>query len=327
MKVLNFILILLNALTLSVQYVHAGFFCDDYLTKLTLINGATDFIIGTISNIEKKEWKDYYSYELNADPGDLVKINCYNKEGPAFGGGCFLINNYCRCYNFNIDGKNLNKNNAFHSGRLIFNNNRKCDYKAIWLQQEEIGDHEYYYYIPLDVDAIRCIHKTITASTDIEHTLKFSDFIDPSFNIKNLKISIEENNQFFTLNNEPLSPDDKFYISSKLKYISEQSSLINIKFKNYGIVLENNKICDFNIRFCYNSCEECNDIESNETSHQCLKCKDGFYFIENTNNCISKNEKKDPHYYFDDNETIFKHCLNPCSTCDNETYCTKCVEG
>jgi hypothetical protein len=147
-----------------------------------------------------------------------------------------------------------------------------CDYKAIWLEQEEKGVHEYYYnYIPLDVDEISCISKTITAPTNIERSLKFSDFIDPSFNIKNLKISIEENYQFFTLNNNLLSPDDIFYISSELKYVSKQNSLINIKFKNYGIVLNKNKICDFNIRFCYNSCEECNDIESNETSHQCLK--------------------------------------------------------
>jgi hypothetical protein len=107
-----------------------------------------------------------------------------------------------------------------------------CDYNAIWLEQEEKGDHEYYNYIPLDVNGIRCISKTITAPTDIERSLKFSDFINPSFNIKNLKISIEKNNQFFTLNNKPLLQDDIFYISSELKYVSKQSSLINIKFKN-----------------------------------------------------------------------------------------------
>jgi hypothetical protein len=40
---------------------------------------------------------------------------------------------------------------------------------------------------------------------------------------------------------------------------------------------------------------------------------------------MSENEKKDSHYYFDDNATIFRPCLNTCSTCDNETYCTKCT--
>ena len=210
MKILNFILILLNILTLSDQYVHAGFFCDNYLTKITLINGTTNYIIDVITDIKPKDWKEYYSYELNADPGDLVKINCYNIDGPAFGGGCFLINNKCKCYNFNINGKNLNRNGASHSGSLKFTNNLDCDYNAIWLEQEEKGDHEYYNYIPLDVNGIRCISKTITAPTDIERSLKFSDFINPSFNIKNLKISIEKNNQFFTLNNKPLLQDDIF---------------------------------------------------------------------------------------------------------------------
>ena len=33
------------------------------------------------------------------------------------------------------------------------------------------------------------------------------------------------------------------------------------------------------------------------------------------------------YYYFDDNETIFRHCLYECSTCDNENYCSNCIEG
>ena len=42
---------------------------------------------------------------------------------------------------------------------------------------------------------------------------------------------------------------------------------------------------------------------------------------------MTKKEMKYSSYYFDDNEAIFKHCLNECITYDSETYCSKCSEG
>ena len=87
------------------------------------------------------------------------------------------------------------------------------------------------------------------------------------------------------------------------------------------------KTCDFNIKFYYERCDDCFNIESNETSHQCLKCKDGFYFIENTSNCMTIEEMENSNYYFDNDENKFKQCLNVCSTCDNGTYCKTCRKG
>ena len=56
----------------------------------------------------KKDWKEIYPYNLNAEPGDKIIINCYNIDGPTFGGGCFSINDkYCKCYNFRIYGKKI----------------------------------------------------------------------------------------------------------------------------------------------------------------------------------------------------------------------------
>ena len=74
----------------------------------------------------------------------------------------------------------------------------------------------------------------------------------------------------------------------------------------------------------------CHDIEPNETSQQCSKCKEGFYFIENTRNCMTKDQMNNSnysHYYFDNNKNKFRQCLNECSTCENEIYCTNCAEG
>ena len=39
------------------------------------------------------------------------------------------------------------------------------------------------------------------------------------------------------------------------------------------------------------------------------------------------NEMKNSRYYLDNNNKTFKQCLNECSTCINEAYCTNCKEG
>ena len=73
----------------------------------------------------KKDWDEIYSYNLNAEPGDKIIINCYNIDGPSFGGGCFSINDkYCKCYNFRIYGKNLNKKGASYTFTVYFYNNK-----------------------------------------------------------------------------------------------------------------------------------------------------------------------------------------------------------
>ena len=73
----------------------------------------------------KKDWKEIYSYNLNAEPGDKIIINCYNINGPTFGGECFSINDkYCKCYNFRIYGKNLNKKGASYTFTVYFYNNK-----------------------------------------------------------------------------------------------------------------------------------------------------------------------------------------------------------
>jgi len=58
-----------------------------------------------------------------------------------------------------------------------------------------------------------------------------------------------------------------------------------------------------------------------------LKCKDNYYFIENTTNCMTKKQMENYNYYFDYNKIIFRQCPNGCSTCDNEKYYIKCAEN
>ena len=77
---------------------------------------------------------------------------------------------------------------------------------------------------------------------------------------------------------------------------------------------------------CFESCKKCYFKVPNNDSHQCSICKDDFYFIENTNNCMTIEEMENSAYYFDNNNKTFKQCLNECSTCVNETYCKNCAK-
>ena len=122
-----------------------------------------------------------------------------------------------------------------------------------------LGDYFYYHHIPLDVDEIKYLNKVITVPKNVNNVIKFSDFIESSFNLTNLKISIIENYKYFTLNNKLSSSNTKFNISNDLIFFHNESSKITIKFKNYGVVLNKDKTCEINIRVCYDSCFECYD--------------------------------------------------------------------
>ena len=84
------------------------------------------------------------------------------------------------------------------------------------------------------------------------------------FNITYLKISIIENYNYFTINGEQISLNTKFNISNHLIFFHNQNTKIKIKFKNYGVVLNNDKICELNIRVCYDTCLDCKDIDGDE---------------------------------------------------------------
>ena len=324
----NIILILLYCLRLSFQKIQSGLFCDDRILRIYRYDESLGryILLKYVDNPADCNNVDYI--DLDVSPGDRIKFECRNDAKEALGGGCFLINNQCKCYDFHIDG-----NDFYYIGEtrnfLLYFPYKKCSYKAKLLKQNVVPYiNDFYHDVPLDATEIKCNPKDISAPINIKSLFKFSEFIESPFYVKNLKITVDTNYQIFSLNNETLSPYTKFNILSDIECFSNQSSKINIQFTNYGIELGDNKMsCELNIRFCYDSCLECNDIEPNESFHQCLKCKDDFYFIENTNNCMKKTQMNNSHYYFDNNSKIFRQCLNECSTCDNGTYCTNCREN
>ena len=164
-----------------------------------------------------------------------------------------------------------------------------------------------------------------------EYVLNFSDYIKYPFNLTNLKISIEENYKYFSLNKTKLNNDTKFKITSNLTFFHNEqvNNKIKIKFKNYGVISEETKTCELGIRVCYDSCSECLDEDSDNDNHQCTKCKDNYFFIEDTNNCMTKNQMKNTSYYFDKYDKKFKKCYSDCLHCKgkgdlNDMKCIDC---
>ncbi len=81
---------------------------------------------------------------------------------------------------------------------------------------------------------------------------------------------------------------------------------------------------------CYESCKKCNSgYDSITDNHNCLECKDSYYFKKNSNNCYNSTIKTQGYYLNENNfwETCSSNCLtcnegpseisNNCLTCDN----------
>ena len=63
---------------------------------------------------------------------------------------------------------------------------------------------------------------------------------------------------------------------------------------------------------CFENCETCSTKGLSLDDQKCTKCKYGFYFVENTNNCFS--EPPDG-YYFNPDQKVYSRCYDKCKTC------------
>ena len=324
------ILIFINFFSITLQAVQAGIFCDNYLREIYLIDeeSKTEKVI---ANGWEGEWPTPYMFEeLNADPGSLIKFKCYSYNGWSFGAGCFLINDKCYCYMFDSEIKEYSDKIEPYKGKVNFNNNKTCSISVKFLNEFNISkDYYYEHYIPLDVNQIECINnKYISVPKNVEYVLTLSDYVKSSFKLTNLKITINENYKYFTLNKEKLSSNKKFKIISNLTFFHNEHTKIKIKFKNYGVFIKDTKQCELGIRVCYDSCLECKDKDPDNNNHQCIKCQNEYYFIENTNNCLTKKQMENTNYYFDENDKIFKKCYSDCLHCKGEgdSNDMKCID-
>jgi len=101
MLITNIILILLYCLNLSFQTIKSGLFCDDQIKEIYVYDEKLgDYRL--LQSIEDPADGDNVDYvDLDVDPGALIKFKCQHNGLQNLGGGCFLINNKCYCYDFN----------------------------------------------------------------------------------------------------------------------------------------------------------------------------------------------------------------------------------
>ena len=100
--------------------------------------------------------------------------------------------------------------------------------------------------------------------------------------------------------------------------------LIGRKFEYNFLIQEKDK------DECYPSCLTCYTKTKDSENHQCIECKPGYYFKENSNNCYNEIDK---YYFFDEDKQMFLSCYIDCLTCQgkqiNETYmnCLSCEDN
>ena len=310
-----FFLLFLKLFPFSSQIIKAVFFCDDELIDVNIVEGTTQTKIA--DGNEGNEVSSFvFGFEsLNAAPGDLIRITCLNYYGPSFGAGCFVLSNDCKCFNFN---NNINRINGTKTKSYTFENGLLCSMSVKKLDVNDLEGRYYTYehYIPLNASEISCQNTddVILVNYGENLILNLTNYITADFELKNLEVRITENYNYFSLNNHKFTENEKFRILNNITFNSIDSKKHHIIFENLGIVFNNTKECDFYIRVCHKGCSGCIDEDTTEKNYKCINCSEGFYFVENTNNCKTKQEIDLTKYYLDETDKIFKKSKTDCKT-------------
>ena len=183
---------------------------------------------------------------------------------------------------------------------------------------------------------------------DIENNLFGYTFLG----VKILSLPPETDSGFFinNINNEKIKVNDIIPKNSELRFILSKNFISDIYSLQFvGLVKEpdyesmnefaeeiisypNNDISEknfyepkillgkklnykFRLSDCYDSCSSCSEFSADDNDHKCLKCREGFYFKKDTNNCYNSIDTK---YYFDEEQKIFLPCYKDCLTCSTK---------
>ena len=80
---------------------------------------------------------------------------------------------------------------------------------------------------------------------------------------------------------------------------------------------------------CFENCLECNEKGLELNDQKCTKCKNGYYFMEKTNNCFGEIPEG---YYFNETTKTYMECYETCKTCStkkqgNKDNCKLCKDN
>ena len=119
--------------------------------------------------------------------------------------------------------------------------------------------------------------------------------------------------------------DEFFECSYESETFGEQISDFSQPEQFYGRTIE----FKFTYEDCFENCDTCTTSGLTLDDQQCDTCKIGFYFIENTKNCVYQTPEG---YYYDNDKKIYSKCYHNCKTCTtiyNGTFqiCLSCKEN
>ena len=182
---------------MSFQYVKSALFCDNRILNIYVYDESRETykFLRSISSTEDYNTPDYI--DLDVEPGALIKYECRNDAKESLGGGCFLINSRCYCYNFDIVGRYVSYSGDTRRYDIEFSNGVKCFLDSKILQEQIETTYEYSHRVPLDINEVICKPKTISAPININNSLYFSDFVSSPFKLTNLNISVNVNYKYF----------------------------------------------------------------------------------------------------------------------------------
>ena len=102
--------------------------------------------------------------------------------------------------------------------------------------------------------------------------------------------------------------DDFYQCAADTDMFGEQIATEWIPDEYYGRTME----FKFTVgNDCFDNCDDCITKGLSIDGQKCTKCKYGFYYVENTNNCFS--EPPDG-YYFNSDKKIYSKCYDKCKT-------------
>ena len=278
-------------------------------------------------------------------PDDFSESNCYFSEFNSE----YLF--YCStldaiyCWRINKDSYGIIRYFKIES----FGQNSHLTIKSnndfitlFYMNNNENGVHvyEYYMYLPICQNRNYTILNSINWNKSENDMEKLSDlFIVKTNNYFFSLINPPYEYGYFTLNNTQIERDipilDNNYIldffvdnskniTEEIIYIVEYSVYVG----DYAYSTE----CQIGltIKPCYITCETCSKdySESDNEHHNCIRCKNNYYFsTENNGNCYPK-EQEIITSNFDIDITEFINCNEKCKTCSGPTEydCITCFD-
>ena len=309
--------------------------CNFFTTKITSgFFGKEQFNIEILGDENIEYESDYFSENsCNLTFFNLEYLFCCGTENYI---RCFRINSdelvLIKKFDLKITGKNsyLSIKNNDNFVTLFFMNN-----------DNENQIVEYYIYIPKCENNNFTIINSLNENRYGEERIRIKNLFEVKTNKYYFKLlNTPDNIGYFTLNenrigssNEKKKIDDEDYILDFIVTNKELAINKDVTVK-YKLIIEDDEAyeneCQINLSFreCYKSCETCllDETKSNETHHNCKRCKENYYPSPFLNTSCFTNDEKKENWYFNTTLLAFDLCDDSCKSCSgpNNNQCLTC---